>query len=67
VLFGLERTRTRIREFEQKYNMSSADFEARLNTSEIDEIVDFSEWRMEIGMLNLLERQYKVLEDAKLD
>ena len=67
VQLGLERTRDHIKEFEQEYQMSSTEFERRLNASEIDETVDFSEWRMEIGMLKLLERQYKALEDARLD
>ena len=67
VLLGLERTRARLAEFEQTYGMSSAEFERHLHASEIAETVDFSEWRMEIGMLKLLERQYKALEDAELD
>lgn len=67
VLLGLERTRARLIEYEQIYQMSSAEFERRLHDSEIDETVDFSEWRMEIGMLRLLERQYKALHDAELD
>lgn len=29
--------------------------------------VFFTEWRMEIGMLKLLVRQYKALEEAELD
>jgi hypothetical protein len=67
VLLGLERTRARLAEFEQTYHLSSAEFERRLHTSEIAETVEFSEWRMEIGLLKLLERQYKTLEDAELD
>jgi hypothetical protein len=67
VLLGLERTRTRLAEFEHSYKMSSEEFERRLNASEIAETIDFSEWRMEIGMLKLLERQYKTLEDVELD
>ena len=67
IQLGLERTRTRLTDFEHSYNMSSAEFEHRLHTSEITETVDYSEWRMEIGMLRLLERQYRALEDAELD
>lgn len=67
VQLGLERTRSRLMGFEQTYEMSSAEFERRLNASEITETVDFSEWRMEIGMFKLLERQYKALEHAELD
>ena len=47
--------------------MPSEEFERRLNASEIDETVEFSDWRMELGMYRLLERQYKALQDAELD
>jgi len=67
VLMGLQHTRTRLDEFEKNYSLSSGEFERRLNNSEIEENVEFSDWRMEIGMLRLLERQYKALQDAKLD
>jgi hypothetical protein len=67
VQLGLERTRTRLTELEQAYQMSSEEFERRLHASEILETIEFSEWRMEIGMLKLLERQYKALQDAELD
>ncbi len=43
------------------------EFERRLHASEIEETVEFSDWRMEIGMLRLLERQYKALQNARLD
>ncbi|OGO27430.1 MAG: hypothetical protein A2136_02835 [Chloroflexi bacterium RBG_16_54_11] len=67
VRLGLEHTRARLEDFEKKYQLSSEEFEHRLQSSESAETVDFSEWRMEIGMLKLLERQYKALEDAELD
>ena len=67
VALGLERTRQRLEQFEREYGMSCTDFERRLNAMEITETVDFSEWRMEIGMLRLLERQYKALDNARLD
>jgi ABC-type molybdenum transport system ATPase subunit/photorepair protein PhrA len=67
VLLGLQRTQTRLAEFEQKHGLTSDEFERRLNASELAETVEFSEWRMEIGMLKLLERQYQALQDARLD
>jgi hypothetical protein len=67
VTFGLERTRKRLAEFEGDYGMSSEEFERRLNASEIAESVEFSDWRMEIGLLRLLERQYRALANARLD
>ena len=64
VALGLERTRQQLEQFEREYGMSSTEFERRLNDLEITETVDFSDWRMEIGMLRLLERQYKALDNA---
>ena len=64
---GLGRTRKRLAEFEQKFDMTSAEFERRLNAFELTETVEFTDWRMEIGMLNLLESQYQALSEAKLD
>jgi AraC-like DNA-binding protein len=64
---GIERTRKRLAEFEQQFGMSSAQFERRLNALELEETVEFTDWRMEIGMLRLLESQYQALQEAQLD
>jgi AraC-like DNA-binding protein len=64
---GIERTRKRLAEFEQQFGMSSAEFERRLNALELAETVEFTDWRMEIGMLRLLESQYQALHEAQLD
>ena len=63
---GMERTRQRLVEFEQQYGMTSDLFERRLDAMEVSETVAFSEWRMEIGMLRLLEGQYRALQEAEL-
>ncbi|MGA9348936.1 MAG: hypothetical protein WBW48_09040 [Anaerolineae bacterium] len=47
--------------------MSSAEFERRLNALELIETVEFTDWRMEVGMLSLLESQYRALQEAQLD
>ena len=64
---GMERTRQRLAEFEQQFGMSSAEFERRLNALEVMEMVEFTDWRMEVGMLRLLEGQYRVLQEVRLD
>jgi AraC-like DNA-binding protein len=64
---GIRRTRERLAEFEQRFGMSSAEFERRLNALELTEMVEFTDWRMEIGMLRLLESQYQALQEAQLD
>jgi hypothetical protein len=63
---GLDRTRERLAEFERKYDMTSAEFERRLNTLELTETVEFTDWRMEIGMLHLLESQYQTLQETQV-
>jgi hypothetical protein len=64
---GIKRTLKRLAEFEQQFGMASAEFERRLNALELEETVEFTDWRMEIGMLRLLESQYQALQEAQLD
>ena len=64
---GIERTRERLAQFEERHRMSSEVFERRLNALELQETVDFTDWRMEIGMLRLLKSQYRALDDGRVD
>jgi len=64
---GIERTRKRLAEFEQQFGMSSTEFERRLNALELQETIEFTDWRMEIGMLRLLENQHQALREAQVD
>lgn len=64
---GIKRTRERLAEFERRFGITSADFEHQLNAFQLAETVDFTDWRMEIGMLRLLESKYQALRDARLD
>jgi hypothetical protein len=63
---GIERTRKRLDEFEREFGMTSAEFERRLNALELTETVEYTDWRMEVGMLRLLENQYRALQEARL-
>jgi hypothetical protein len=63
---GIDRTRERLAEFENQYGMSSPEFERRLHARELDETFEFTDWRMEIGMLALLERKYAALSEAHI-
>jgi hypothetical protein len=67
ISLGIRRTQERLAAFEQRFDMPSAEFERRLNTLELAETVEFTEWRMEIGMLSLLESQYQALQEVQLD
>ena len=64
---AIRRTRERLAEFEQHYGMSSVEFERRLNALELQETVEFTDWRMEIGTLRLLESQHQALQEAQVD
>ena len=67
LLLGLTRTEKRLAEFEQEFGMSSVEFEKRINAGELEETEAFTDWRMELGMLNLLKNQYQTLQYAQLD
>ena len=64
IRMGIAKTQQRLSVFEESHGMSSSEFERRLNELELAETPEFSDWRMEIGMLRLLERQYTALQNA---
>jgi hypothetical protein len=61
---GLQRTRERLRRFEQRYGFSSEEFERRFQALELGEHLDFIEWAGEIKTYRLLEAQGDALEQA---
>jgi hypothetical protein len=63
---SIEKTRARLAEFEARFGMSSMDFEKRLTAGEIKETPSGTEWRMEIGMLQLLERKCTSIEESSI-
>ena len=67
IAFGLKKTRQRLADFERQFSMSSAEFERRLNSGDLEETVTLTDWRMEMGMLHLLEKQYEALQEARID
>ena len=64
---GLERTRERLRVFEQKYGMSSEEFEQKWSRGEIEESLDVIGWAGEMKTGNLLEAQRQALLGAQLN
>lgn len=64
---GIARTRARLAEFEQRFEMTSAEFERQLLAHELVETPEFTDWRMELGMLRLLQAQSQALEEAHID
>jgi hypothetical protein len=63
---SIEKTRARLAEFEVRFGMSSMEFEKKLKGGEIKEIPSVTEWRMEIGMLQLLERKCASIEESSI-
>ena len=63
---GIQRTKERVAEFEKRAGMSSAEFEKKLQTEEIDETIETVDWNMELATLHLLEGQYQSLCSAKI-
>jgi hypothetical protein len=64
---GLERTKQRLQAFEERYGLTSEDFERRLETGEIEESLDFIEWAGEINTYQHLDAQRKVLQKVELN
>ena len=64
---GLQRTRQRLDDFEKCYQMTSAEFQQRLASRELDDTLDFIDWNMEIQAYRLLEDQYQALSEASID
>jgi len=63
---SIDKARVRVAEFEKRFGMVSAEFERRLNASELEESVAFTDWRMEMGMLAVLEQRYRTLEGSQI-
>ena len=63
----LERTQQRLRAFEERYGMTSEEFEQRFNAGDLAESLDFIEWAGEIKTYQLLEAQWQALQKAQLN
>jgi hypothetical protein len=64
---GLERTRQRLRLFEERYHLTSEEFERRFQAAEVAESLDFIEWAGEIKTQQLLEAQRQALQKVQLN
>lgn len=63
---GIQRTSERLAEFEQRYQMTSAEFERGFEAGQIEESLDFIEWSGEIKTLHFLEDQRRALQSAQI-
>ena len=59
---GIQRTETRLREFEQTYHMTTIEFVSRYENDELPETLEFAEW---IGAYRLLARLQEKAETVR--
>ncbi len=64
---GIKRTREQLAGFEQRFGMTSEEFARRFDGVDLKETLDFLDWWMEIKALQMLEDDYRVLTEARLD
>jgi hypothetical protein len=64
---AIARTRLALAPFEERYNMTSDEFERKFRAREVEETLDYLDWWMEVEALRHLEAQRQSLQDAKLD
>jgi hypothetical protein len=64
---GIQRTKERIAEFEQRAGLASTEFERKLQAGEIEETMETIDWNMELAALRLLKGQYQSLREAEID
>ncbi len=65
--FSIRRTGEALEVFEQRYAMSTEEFERKFKTGEIAETLDFIDWWMEVEALHHLENQLQSMREAQLD
>ena len=67
LLHGIKRTREQLAGFEKRFGMTSEEFARRFDGVDLKETLDFLDWWMEIQALQMLEEDYRVLTEARLD
>jgi hypothetical protein len=63
---AIERTRKRLRDFENVYGMASKEFESRFGRGDIAESLDFIEWAGELKTFQMLNDQREALLGVRL-
>ena len=59
---SIKRTKEKLKEFEEKYGMSSGEFYKRFERGELGDSQDFMLWAAEYEALKVLERDKEVVE-----
>ena len=64
---SIERTRTALKAFEKRHNMTTAEFERKFKAREIEETLDTLDWWMETEALHHLENQLQSMREAQVE
>jgi hypothetical protein len=64
---SIQRTKQALAVYENRYQMSSVEFERKFHAKEIEETLDYLDWWMELEALHHLEVQYQSLSEAKVE
>lgn len=65
--YSIQRTREALAPFEDRYKMSTDEFERKFNAREIEETLDFLDWWMEVEALRHLEAQRNAIKEARVE
>jgi len=63
IIVGLQRTRSMLRNYEQKYNMKSEEFYKKFMKGELEEKDEFIDWAGEYEIYQELTRRKKIIEE----
>ena len=65
--YSIQRTREALAPFEDRYKMTTDEFERKFNAREIEETLDFLDWWMEVEALRHLETRRNLIKDARVE
>ena len=65
--YSIQRTHEALAPFEQRYSMTTDEFEHKFNAREIEETLDFLDWWMEVEALRHLETRRNLIKDAHVE
>ncbi len=64
VEYAILETKDRLAEFEEKFDMKTAEFQRRFNADDLGETLDFIEWWGEVETLRLLSEKERIIKTA---
>jgi hypothetical protein len=63
---SIQHTYRELKKYEERFGMTSAEFERKFRAKEIEETLDYLDWWMEIEGLHHLEEMEQSLKEARL-